>query len=66
MATVHYRTATARQPSGGFTTNASGVGSFVLDARGTTYGFFIPVDVTCTGRNGTATARTGFTPVKGR
>ena len=30
------------------------------------YGFFIPVDVTCTGRSGTATARTGFTPVKGR
>jgi hypothetical protein len=66
MATVHYRTATARQPNGGFTTNASGVGSFVLDARGTTYGFNIPVDVTCSTRSGTVTARTGFTPTKGR
>lgn len=66
MATVHYRTNTARQPNGGFTTNSSGVGSFVLDARGTTYGFFIPVDVTCNSRLGTVTTRTGFTPVKGR
>jgi hypothetical protein len=66
LATINYRTATARQPEGGFRTNASGVGSFVLDAVGSTYGFYIPVDVTCTGRGGTATARTGFTPVKGR
>ncbi len=66
MATIHYRTATAKQPNGGFRTNANGVGSFTLDARNTTYGFYIPVDVTCSGRGGTATARTGFTPVKGR
>jgi hypothetical protein len=66
MATIHYRTATAKQPNGGFRTNASGVGSFTLDARGTTYGYYIPVDVTCSGRGGTATARTGFTPVRGR
>jgi hypothetical protein len=66
MATIHYRTATAKQPNGGFRTNASGVGSFTLDARNTTYGFYIPVDVTCSGRGGSATARTGFTPVKGR
>lgn len=66
MATIHYRTATAKQPDGGFRTNANGVGSFTLDARGTTYGYYIPVDVTCSGRGGTASARTGFTPVKGR
>jgi hypothetical protein len=66
MASIHYRTATAKQPNGGFRTNANGVGSFSLDARGTTYGYYIPVDVTCSGRGGTATARTGFTPVKGR
>jgi hypothetical protein len=66
MASIHYRTATAKQPNGGFRTNANGVGSFTLDARGTTYGYYIPVDVTCTGRGGTASARTGFTPVKGR
>jgi hypothetical protein len=66
MAMIHYRTATAKQPDGGFRTNANGVGSFTLDARGTTYGFYIPVDVTCSGRGGTASARTGFTPVKGR
>jgi hypothetical protein len=66
MATIYYRTATAKQPDGGFTTNGNGVGSFVLDARGTTYGFYIPIDVTCTGRSGTSTTRTGFTPVKGR
>ena len=66
MATIYYRTNTVKQPSGGFATNASGVGSFTLDARNTTYGHYIPVDVTCSGRGGTATARTGFTPVKGR
>lgn len=66
MATIYYRTATARQPQGGFRTDANGVGSFVLDARGTTYGYYIPVDVTCSGRGGTVTARTGFTPVRGR
>lgn len=66
MASIHYRTATAKQPDGGFRTNANGVGSFTLDARNTTYGYYIPIDVTCTGRGGTATARTGFTPVKGR
>jgi hypothetical protein len=66
MATVHYRTATAKQPDGGFKTNANGVGSFTLDARNSTYGFYIPVDVTCSGRGGSTTARTGFTPVKGR
>ena len=49
MATVYYRTATAKQPNGGFTTNGNGVGSFTLDARGTTYGFYIPIDVTCSG-----------------
>ena len=41
------------------------VGSFTLDARNSTYGRYIPVDVTCTGRAGTVTTRTGFTPVKG-
>jgi hypothetical protein len=66
MATIHYRTATAKQPDGGFRTNANGVGSFTLDARNTTYGYYIPVDVTCTGRGGSSTTRTGFTPVKGR
>jgi hypothetical protein len=66
IASIYYRTATAKQPEGGFATNANGVGSFALDARGTTYGYYIPVDVTCTGRGGTATARTGFTPVRGR
>lgn len=66
MATIYYRTNTAKQPDGGFRTNASGVGSFSLDARGTTYGHYIPIDVTCSGRGGTTTARTGFTPVKGR
>jgi hypothetical protein len=66
MASIHYRTATAKQPDGGFRTNANGVGSFSLDARGTTYGYYIPVDVTCSGRGGSATARTGFTPAKGR
>jgi hypothetical protein len=66
MATIYYRTNTVKQPNGGFRTNASGVGSFTLDARGTTYGHYIPVDVTCSGRGGTATARTGFTPIKGR
>ena len=66
MATVYYRTATAKQPNGGFSTNGNGVGSFVLDARGTTYGFFIPIDVTCSARGGSVTTRTGFTPVKGR
>jgi hypothetical protein len=66
MASIHYRTATVKQPEGGFRTNAGGVGSFTLDARGTTYGYYIPIDVTCSGRGGTATARTGFTPVKGR
>jgi hypothetical protein len=66
MATIHYRTNTVKQPNGGFTTNASGNGSFTLDARNTTYGYYIPIDVTCSGRGGTATARTGFTPVKGR
>jgi hypothetical protein len=66
MASIHYRTATAKQPDGGFRTNANGVGSFTLDARNTTYGYYIPIDVTCTGRGGTASARTGFTPVKGR
>jgi len=66
MATIHYRTSTAKQPNGGFTTNGSGAGSFVLDARGTTYGFYIPIDVTCSSRVGTASTRTGFTPVKGR
>jgi hypothetical protein len=66
MANIHYRTATAKQPNGGFRTNANGVGSFTLDARNTTYGYYIPVDVTCSGRGGTAAARTGFTPVKGR
>jgi hypothetical protein len=66
MATIYYRTATAKQPNGGFTTNGNGVGAFTLDARGTTYGYYIPIDVTCTGRAGTAGARTGFTPVKGR
>ena len=66
MATVRYRTSTARLPDGGFRTNANGVGSFTVDARGTTYGYYIPVDVTCSGRGGSATARTGFTPVKGR
>jgi hypothetical protein len=65
MATVYYRTATIKQPNGGFRTNANGVASFTLDARGTTYGHYIPVDVTCSGRSGTVTARTGFTPVKG-
>jgi hypothetical protein len=66
IATIYYRTATAKQPVGGFTTNGNGVGAFTLDARGTTYGYYIPIDVTCTGRAGTATTRTGFTPVKGR
>ena len=66
MGTIHYRTATAKQPDGGFRTNANGVGSFTLDARNTTYGYYIPIDVTCSGRGGTASARTGFTPVKGR
>jgi hypothetical protein len=66
LATISYRTATVRQPEGGFRTNASGVGSFTLDAVGSTYGHYIPVDVTCTGRGGTASARTGFTPVRGR
>lgn len=66
MATIYYRTNTVRQPAGGFRTNASGAGSFTLDARGTTYGHYIPVDVTCSGRGGTVTARTGFTPVRGR
>ena len=66
MATIYYRTNTVKQPNGGFRTNASGVGSFTLDARGTTYGHYIPIDVTCSGRGGTTTARTGFTPVKGR
>lgn len=66
MATIHYRTNTVRQPSGGFSTNGNGVGSFTLDARGTTYGYYVPVDVTCSGRGGSVTARTGFTPVKGR
>ncbi len=65
MATVHYRTATARQPDGGFQTNGNGVGSFTLDARNTTYGYYIPVDVTCNARGGAVTARTGFTPVRG-
>ena len=46
------------------TTNANGVGQFTLDARGTTYGYYIPVDVTCSGRGLTMTARTGFTPVR--
>jgi hypothetical protein len=64
MATIHYRTNTVKQPNGGFVTNSSGVASFVLDARGTTYGYYVPVDVTCSGRGGTATARTGFTPVR--
>jgi len=65
MATAYFRTATVKQPNGGFTTNANGVGSFTLDAKGSTYGHYIPVDVTCSGRAGTVTARTGFTPVKG-
>ncbi|MCC6175171.1 MAG: hypothetical protein IT305_07705 [Chloroflexi bacterium] len=66
VATIYYRTATARQPVGGFRTGSNGVGSFTLDARGTTYGYHIPIDVTCNARAGSATARTGFTPVKGR
>jgi hypothetical protein len=66
MASIHYRTATAKQPDGGFRTNGNGVGSFTLDARNTTYGYYIPVDVTCSARGGTITARTGFTPVRGR
>ncbi|MGE3909361.1 MAG: hypothetical protein AB7K36_08420 [Chloroflexota bacterium] len=66
MATIYYRTNTVKQPEGGFRTNGGGVGSFVLDARGTTYGHYVPVDVTCNGRGGTVTARTGFTPVRGR
>lgn len=65
MATIYFRTATIKQPDGGFSTNANGVASFQLDARGTTYGHYIPIDVTCSGRNGTVTARNGFTPVKG-
>ena len=60
------RTATVKQPDGGFRTNANGVGSFTLDARGSTYGFYIPIDVTCQARGGSVTTRTGFTPVKGR
>ncbi|MFN8635609.1 MAG: hypothetical protein U0893_17315 [Chloroflexota bacterium] len=64
MATIYYRTRSAKQPNGGFTTNANGVGQFTLDARGTTYGYYIPVDVTCSGRGLTMTARTGFTPVR--
>ena len=66
MATVYFRTATAKLPTGGFTTNGNGVGSFALDARGSTYGFYIPIDVTCSARGGSVTTRTGFTPVKGR
>ena len=66
IATIHYRTASARQPAGGFSTGANGVGSFVLDAKGTTYGYAVPIDVTCTGRGGSASARTSFTPVRGR
>ena len=66
LATIYYRTATARQPSGGFRTGANGVGSFTLDAKGATYGHAIPIDVTCSGRGGSAAARTSFTPVRGR
>lgn len=64
MATIYYRTRSAKQPDGGFTTNANGVGQFTLDARGTTYGYYVPVDVTCSGRGLTMTSRTGFTPVR--
>ena len=66
MSTIYFRTNTIKQPDGGFRTNGNGVGSFTLDAKGSTYGHYIPVDVTCTGRGGTVTARTGFTPVRGR
>ena len=66
MASIYFRTNTIRQPNGGFRTNGNGVGSFTLDAKGSTYGRYIPVDVTCSGRGGAVTARTGFTPVRGR
>lgn len=66
MASIYFRTNTIKQPDGGFRTNANGVGSFTLDAKGSTYGHYIPVDVTCSGRGGAVTARTGFTPVRGR
>jgi hypothetical protein len=66
MSTVYFRTATVRQPSGGATTNSRGAASFVIDAKGSTYGRYIPVDVTCSTGSGSVSARTGFTPVRGR
>ncbi len=66
MSTVYFRTATVRQPMGGVTTGPGGAASFQVDAKGATYNRYIPVDVTCTSRQGSVTARTGFTPVRGR
>ncbi len=66
MATVYFRTATVRQPMGGVTTGPGGVASFTIDAKGATFDRYVPVDVTCTTRQGNVSARTGFTPVRGR
>jgi hypothetical protein len=66
IATVYFRTATVRQPAGGVTTGPGGAASFQLDAKGATFNRYVPVDVTCTSRQGSVTARTGFTPVRGR
>ena len=66
LATVTFRTATVRQPEGGARTGSNGVATFTVDGKGATYNVFVPVDVTCTSAAGSVSARTGFTPVRGR
>jgi len=66
LSTIYFRTATVTQPAGGAVTGANGRTSFVIDAKGSTFNRYVPVDVTCSSRAGSVTTRTGFTPVRGR
>ncbi len=64
MSTVYFRTATVRLPTGGVATGPQGIAWFTIDAHGTTYNRYVPVDVSCSTRGTSVTARTGFTPLK--
>ncbi len=60
--TVAYRTATDRLPPGGFATGPDGIGTFTIETRGASFNFAVPVTVTCSSDDRSASAETRFTP----
>jgi len=60
--TVAYRTATDRLPPGGFATGPDGIATFTIETRGASFNFPVPVTVTCSFDDTSASAETRFTP----